>query len=221
MSSGPVFSYDEVKVAGGGAIKGKVTYNGTVPMRKVVPTKDTEVCGGVRDLPLIKVGKDRAVAEAVVYLKDVKKGKSWKKGGKYELDNKKCSFEPRVQAVPEGAKISVVNTDPVLHNTHSFLDNKTVFNVALPIKGMSLDKPMRKSGLVRVDCDVHGWMRAWIYVADNPYYAVTGADGMYSIDDIPQGDYTLVIWQEETGVMEKQVSIKAGKTITMDVELRK
>src|SRR5262245_2438313 len=74
-------AYEAVSVTDGGSIKGKVVFNGTVPpKRKVVPTKDREVCGsGVREVDQIQVGGDKSVAEAVVYLKQVEKGKAWPK----------------------------------------------------------------------------------------------------------------------------------------------
>ena len=75
----------------------------------------------------------------------------------------------------------------------------TVFNVALPNKGQRIERPLKKAGLVRVECDAHGWMLAWIYVAENPYYAVTSKDGRFTITDVPPGSYTLVAWQEYTG----------------------
>ena len=223
LFSFPSWSYQEEKVSGGGAVKGKVVYNGTVPMRKIVPTKDTEVCGGVHDIPLIVVGGDKGVKDAVVYLKDVQKGKAWQKATAREpvLDNNKCRFEPRVQVVPLGSKIEILNSDPVLHNTHGFLDKKTIFNVAMPLQGMKVKKPLRKAGLLRIDCDSHGWMRGWIYVADNPYYALTAADGTFEISDIPPGDYNMVVWQEETGAVEKQITVKSKETVTLNIELKK
>ena len=83
--------------------------------------------------------------------------------------------------------LDIVNSDPVLHNTHGFLDKLTVFNVALPNQGQRIKRPLRKSGLVRVECDAHGWMLGWIFVAENPYYAMTGKDGSFTIKDVPPG----------------------------------
>lgn len=223
-AASPLRAYEQIAVAKGGSLQGTVTFNGEVPMRKIVPTKDTEICGAIRDVPLIKVGAGNGVAETVVYLKDVSQGKNWQKPKPAipVLDNKSCIFEPHVQIVATGSDLSILNSDPVLHNTHGFLDKRTVFNVALPLQGMKVNKPLRKSGVMRVECDAHGWMRAWVYVAENPYYALTDDKGAFTITDIPAGDYTLVVWQEETGTMEKPVSIKPGQTTTLDhLELMK
>ncbi len=217
-----VQSYEEGAVSGGGTIKGKVIFNGNVPMRKIIPTKDPEVCGGIRDEPQVVVGPDKGVQQTIVYLKDVQKGKRWEKPQKTPvLDNHNCRFEPHVQVIPAGMNVAIHNSDPVLHNTHGFLIKATVFNIAMPKQGMQVEKPLKKPGIVRVECDSHGWMLAWIYAADNPYYAVTGKDGTFIISDVPPGNYTMVIWQEYTGSMEIPVTVKAKETVTVPIEIKK
>lgn len=216
------WSYEETQVVSGGAIKGKVTYAGSVPMRKVIPTKDQEICGGVRDVPQIILGPENSVAEAIVYLKDVQKGKRWDKPKKKPtITNRKCNFEPHVQVMKAGTNLTIHNSDPVLHNTHGFLIKATVFNVAMPKQDMSVERPIRKPGIIRVECDAHGWMLGWVYAAENPYYAMTGKDGTFSITDVPPGNYTLVVWQEHTGAVEMPVVVKAKETTSVPVALKK
>jgi Polysaccharide lyase family 4, domain II len=216
------WSYEEMQVANGGAIKGKVTYTGLVPTRKIIPTKDQEVCGGIRDEQQVIVGPDSGVMDAIVYLKEVPKGKRWDKPKKTPtINNRKCNFEPHVQVMPAGMNLAILNSDPVLHNTHGFLIKATVFNVAMPKQGMRVERPIKKPGIVRVECDAHGWMLAWIYAADNPYYAMTGRDGSFTINDVPPGDYTMVVWQEYTGSMDVPVTVKAKETATVPVEIKK
>jgi Polysaccharide lyase family 4, domain II len=219
----PVDAYDAVQVTDGGTIQGKVSFPGTPPAKKkVIPTKDREACGSSpRDVDQILVGPDKTVQDAVVYLQKVDKGKAWEKPGKPpEINNVKCDFNPHVQVMPAG-DLDIVNSDPVLHNTHGFLDKLTVFNVALPNEGQRIKRPLRKSGLVRVECDAHGWMLGWILVAENPYYAMTGKDGSFTIKDVPPGAYTLVVWQEFTGPVEVPVTVKAKEVVSVPVELKK
>lgn len=215
-------AYEETTVSDGGAIKGTVVYNGAVPMRKIIPTKDQEVCGGVRDEPQIIVGPGNKVMGAIAYLKDVPKGRKWERPKKAsELVNDNCRFVPHVQVIPAGMNVAIVNSDPVLHNTHGFLIKTTVFNVAMPKTGMRVERPLHKPGIVRVECDSHGWMLAWIYVADNPYYMMTGKDGTFTIGDVPPGNHTLVVWQEQAGTKEIAVTVKPRETVTMPtIELR-
>jgi hypothetical protein len=219
----PAHAYEVVAVSDGGTIKGKVVYAGAPPgKKKVIPTKDKEACGsGVREVDQILLGPDKAVQEAIVYLKSVEKGKAWEKAAKTPaIDNVKCDFTPHVQVIPAG-DLEIVNSDPVLHNTHGFLGKLTVFNVALPNQGQRIKRPLKKPGMVRVECDAHGWMLGWIYVAENPYYALSAKDGTFTLANVPPGSYTLVAWQEYTGAVEIPVTVKAKDTAAVTVELKK
>jgi plastocyanin len=217
----PALGYDVVAVSGGGRIEGKVSFLGNVPVKKVIPTKDREVCGGARDEAQVRVSADKGVQDAVVYLKAVEKGKAWGPMDKTPvLDQDKCIFKPAVQVVRPG-KIDIVNSDPVLHNTHGFYGQRTAFNLALPDKGMKISSDLPRPGLVRVECDAHGWMLAHVYVADSPYYALTGSDGSFSITDVPPGSYTLVATQHYTGDTEVAVTVKGGDTARLNIELKK
>ena len=215
--------YQEGEVSEGGAIRGSVVYHGPVKTRTVLPTKDKKVCGRIRKEPLIVVGDGGAVKDSVVFLKDVAAGKPWPAmsgGARPVLDQKDCKFKPHVQVARRG-KIDIVNSDPVLHNTHGYYGKRTAFNVALPIQGGKVTKILRSAGDVRVDCDAHGWMLAWIYVVDNPYFAQTGEDGMFSIDGVPPGEYTLAVWQEELGLTEMPIVVAADETTEVSVELKR
>lgn len=214
-------AYEVVAVSGGGRIEGKVSFLGNVPVKKIIPTKDKEVCGGVRDEPQVRLGADKTVQDAVVYLKEVPKGKAWGAPDKVPvLDQEKCIFRPSVQVVRAG-KIDIVNSDPVLHNTHGFYGQRTAFNLALPNQGMKITSDLARPGLVRVECDAHGWMLAHVYVADSPYYALTAADGSFSIADVPPGNYTLVATQHYTGDTEMPITVKGGETAKLAIELKK
>ena len=210
--------YVEEDVADGGTVQGKITYTGAVKMRTVLPTKDKEVCGKPRKVPNVVVGEGGAVQDSVVFLKDVAKGKAWPDMQKPVINNIDCIFDPHVQVTKRG-KVDILNSDPVLHNTHGYYGKATAFNVALPFEGAKVSKILKRTGDVRTDCDAHGWMLGWLYVVDNPYFMQTGADGMFSISDVPPGDYTLVVWQEAVGEIEHSVSVAAGATTEVMIDL--
>jgi hypothetical protein len=79
---------------------------------------------------------------------------------------------------------------------------------------------LSRPGLVRVECDAHGWMLAHIYVAASPYYALTSKDGSFSIGEVPPGSYTLVVSQDYLGDSERPVTVKSGETVTLSIELK-
>jgi hypothetical protein len=221
MMFAPAHSYEAVPVTGGGTIEGTVVYRGKVPTKTVIPTKDLEVCGTPREEPVIKVGPNQAVESAVVYLADVAKGKAWPAPAKKpEIDNLKCRFVPEVQVIRAGP-LDVVNSDPMLHNTHGYYGKRTAFNLALPNKDQRISVELPRPGLVRIDCDAHGWMEGWIQVVDNPYYAITGADGKFTITDVPPGNYKLVAMQPFIGPIEQPVTAVASKPTSLTIELKK
>jgi hypothetical protein len=212
-------AYEEGPVENGGTINGKVTYSGRVPTRIILPTKNQEVCGQMREEPEVVVGPDGGVQDSVVYLEGVEQGKAWPAEAQAPiLDNKDCRFQPNVQAIPGGA-LGVHNSDPMLHNTHGFYGRRTAFNIALPNQGQTIDVDLERTGQVRIECDAHGWMLGWVYVVDNPYYAVTGEDGTFEITDVPPGEYTLIANQAFTGPVEVEVTVESGATVELPVEL--
>ena len=222
--SKPVFlsKYQESGVTGGGTVQGKVVYNGSIKKKTVLPTKDKRVCGKVRKEPLILVGDGGAVKDSVVYLKGIESGKPWPEmlTRVPVLDQEGCKFHPHVQVARQGS-LDIINSDPVLHNTHGYYGKRTAFNVALPEKDQKVTKVLKQPGTVKVDCDAHGWMLGWVHVVDNPYFFQTGDDGTFSITDVPPGDYTLAAWQEWLGEIEIPVTVRAGETTELAIDLTK
>jgi hypothetical protein len=218
----PAQAYEEAEVSGGGTIKGKVVYKGEVPTRTILPTKNLDVCGYLQgEQPEVMLGPDGGVQDSIVYLEEVERGKAWPAETKAPvLDNKQCRFQPHIQAIPAG-KLSVHNSDPMLHNTHGFYGRRTAFNIALPNQNQNIDVDLERDGQVRIECDAHGWMLGWVYVIENPYYALTGKDGTFEITDVPPGEYTLIANQAYTGPVEVDVTVESGKTAEVPVELIK
>ena len=206
-------------VTGGGVVSGQVLFHGAVPSRQIIPNKDIETCGGPREDALLEVGPDKGVRNTLVYVADVTAGKAWPaQAGVPQLVNRGCRFEPDIQVVRPG-QIAIVNKDPVLHNTHGYYGRRTAFNTALPNQNQSITAELLKTGTVRVDCDAHGWMEGWVFVRDNPYFAVTGPDGKFSITDVPPGTYKVVVLQPYSKLVEQTVTVSADKPAELSVEL--
>jgi hypothetical protein len=134
------------------------------------------------------------------------------------MDQKQCAFTPRVVMVPIGGTVEFLNNDRLLHNLHSFSIENRTFNRAQP-KGRTIPIEFRKKEIVRVDCDLHPWMRAWVVVADSPFYAVTNELGEFVPDRVPPGQYVLQFWQELLGTTTKNVSVTDQGITTVVVEM--
>ena len=215
-------SYEVVQVTNGGTVDGVVTLAGQPPaLAPIKVTKNQDYCGATIANPVYAVGKNGALQNVVVYLKDVTKGKALS-GETIALVNDKCMFSARVQGASVGQQIKISSNDPILHNTHPQNNdtNRTIYNIALPFKGFSVTKPLPATPqLIRVKCDAHEWMRAWIWEFDHPYFATTGDDGHFTIRDVPPGTYTLVAWHEAAGEKSVSVQVPAGQSVTTHLEL--
>jgi plastocyanin len=215
-------AYEAITVSDGGTIKGKVVYTAAPPAaRKIVHTKDHEVCGsGVRDVDQITIASDKVVQDAVVYLKNVGRGKAWPSPNTtVVVRNHACEFTPYVQVVPVGAPVDLVNGDPVFHNMQAFRDKSSLFNLGLIKNSKKVWQGFDQPGIVRLECSAHGWMRGWLYVTDSPYYAITPKDGTFTIGDVPPGHYTLVAWHSFSGATETPVTVTAKNTMTLTPDL--
>jgi hypothetical protein len=217
-------SYTVVPVSNGGTIQGVIKLSGTTPTEApIVVTKNQDYCGDTIPSQVYVVGKDGGVQNVEVFLKDITKGKALSTDPvAISLVNTHCMFKPRMQGATVGQQITISSEDPVLHNTHpqNAETNATIYNIALPYKGFSVTKPLPATPqLIKVKCDAHEWMHAWIWEFDHPYFATTGEDGKFTIKDVPPGTYTLVAWQEAAGEKSMSVTVAPGKTVTADIQL--
>lgn len=203
-------AYEVVEVTDGGSIAGVVTTQAAASTGTLPVTQDNSACGDTVPVEEIVVSGGK-LANAVVYLDGIAAGAALKKAPAV-LDQKQCRYVPHVQAMDKGAVLTTVNSDAVLHNTHSYLGGtRTVFNLALPDQGQRVDSTMRRAGMVTVGCDAgHDWMSAYIHVSEHPYYAVTGADGAFRLEQVPPGTHKLTVWHEKLGTKSVEVTVTAG-----------
>ncbi len=190
-------TYEAVDVKDGGTLSGVVRFAGPPPkLAPLAVNKNREVCGEEKPSEALMVGADGGVRGSVVLVEGVTRGK--KPTGDVVLDNHRCLFVSHVTALAAGDKTRVKNSDPILHNTHGFMGKPTVFNLALPNKDQMVDitRRLSKPGVIRVLCDAHPHMFAWVVVHDSPYVAVTDDRGAFKIDSIPPGTYKVTMWHE-------------------------
>lgn len=118
-------------------------------------------------------------------------------------------FRPRVIVVPAGSTVNFPNLDPFNHNVFS-VNEPNAFDLGLYGRGETRDKRFARAGLVRVFCNIHPRMTGFVVVRDNGWYAQPGADGSFTIPNIPAGQYTLKVWHERAPELTQQITVPAG-----------
>jgi plastocyanin len=204
----PALAYEGGAVEGGVTLAGTVKYAGAPAAAELhtIPA-DEQFCGGKQiKKEEIQLSAASGLANVVVYIDTIEAGKAATPGS-VTLDNADCRYEPHVVATLVGSTVDVTNSDPILHNTHAKGPVGNSFNVALPNQGQVIPQKMRQPGLMKVGCDVHAWMSAYLAVFSHPYFAVTDADGRFSMLEVPPGDYTLVYWHEKLGRRTQDVKV--------------
>ena len=194
-----------------------MSFAGEVPEpRKIQVTKDEDICGvAAGEVQDVLVDEDGGLADVVVEIFGVKGDAEWDEPeGGYVIHQKDCRFEPHVMVAYDGAKLTIFNDDPVEHNI-----NTGEWNIVQAPSKEPIDQSISYGGqaYVRVTCNIHNWMEAWVYVARSPYYAKTGADGGFAITGVPPGDYRVIATHPTLGNERLRVSIEAGESVAQDV----
>lgn len=157
-------------------------------------------CGmGTKRNETLVTGADGGVANAVVFLDRVYRGKPASALPPARVDQRDCVFRPHVGLALCGAPITLANADTVLHNVHAttVVGWYPLFNVGMPAGAGEQQVSIGVPGPVSLKCDAgHVWMRAYVYAVPNPYAAVTADTGAFAIDGIPPGRHTLRVWHE-------------------------
>lgn len=133
------------------------------------------------------------------------------------IDQSACLYRPRVVGVRAGQALQVRNSDDGLHNVHGISTDRDGFNVSQPMRGMVNTFHPRDPGILRLKCDVHTWMVAFVGVVNHPYFAVTSADGAFAIHDIPEGTYEVRAWHEQLGTIASQVRIDSSHEANLEL----
>lgn len=206
--------------AWGGTLRGTVRFTGAaVEQQKLPVTVDHHVCGKEKDAEDLVLSPEKGLRNVVVSLQPPPPGaKGPVVPPVVQMDQQQCVFVPRVVVVPVGGTVEFLNTDRLLHNLHSVSTANPIFNRTQP-RGRTIPLVLKKPEIIRVDCDLHPWMRAWVVVAEHPFYAVTNDQGEFSLDNVPPGEYTLQLWHESLGAMTMTVTVKDEAITTVTAEM--
>ncbi len=211
----------------GGKIEGRIFFKGTPPEpEKIRVSKDPQICGNSKlSEEFVVSTENKGLKNVVILLEGV--------GEKPEataitIEQSDCVYVPHVQVATSGANLTLTNKDRTLHNVHGYLlrdeARGTMFNIAQPASKdpaspMSTQRRLRRPGVYQIECDVHPWMLSYVVVHDNQFYATSDESGHYSISGVPAGTYTVRIWHEGLGTVEKTVTVSEGQTATLDLPI--
>jgi plastocyanin len=204
-----------------GKVSGKATFSGTPPAAAKLKMDADPVCaaahpGGATAEDLV-VGDGGGLQNVFVYVKEVP-GNFPAKAEPAVIDQKGCLYTPRVVGLQTGQPLKFLNSDPTLHNVHGMPKNNPGWNFAMPkfVKQKETKDLTKPEVMVAVKCDVHPWMAGYVGVLPHPFFAVTKADGSYTIEGLPPGEYEIIAWQEKLGQQTSKVKVDAGGAATAD-----
>jgi plastocyanin len=169
----------------------------------LAPARAGDVIGSVRG------ANGRPLQDVVVFVKGVRAGTPPRQAR--VLDQKHRTFIPHIMVVQLGTTVLFPNHDTVFHNVFSYREAKR-FDLGLypvgAVRRVLFDEP----GLVRIFCNIHSNMSAYIWVVENPYFDQTGRDGAFRLQNVPPGTYTVVFWHPKAGELTRQIRVGAGET---------
>lgn len=219
-----------LQVCAAADITGKVKLKGTPKPEMTIDLASSpdKFCGKAHEGAVTTrhyvVGPDHGLANVFVYIKEGAP-KAAPTGPQPVLDQKGCMYEPYVLGVVTGQKFKVHNSDATMHNVHATPRNPAnkEFNFAQPVAGQENEKSFdAPEVLVRMMCNVHGWMFAYIGVVDHPYFSVSEKDGSFKISGLPAGTYTVEAFHQKIGpkgAKTQQITVADGDKKTVDFEL--
>jgi hypothetical protein len=198
-----------------GEVRGVVRYRESRPAAaSLETTKDRAACGeAVADETLV-VAEGGGLANVVVR---IAASGAPAVAREVTLDQRRCRFVPHVLAVPQGSSLVLLNGDPILHGVHGTAGLATAFNVPMPARDARKTKPLARPGPVRVGCDVHDWMSAWVFVVDGPFFGVSDASGAFEVAAVPPGEHAVVAWHERLGERVARIVVPATGPTTLEI----
>ena len=199
------------------SISGAVTYDGPAPERRAVEMRRDPKCvalhGEEKVLDEHTLVNDAGQLQNVfVYVKTVEKGEFPVPEEPAVLDQKGCMYQPRVLGIRVGQTLHIKNSDALTHNVRSYARRNRAFNIGQPGPGTREKKFRRPETAVKVQCDIHPWMAAYLFVMEHPFFAVSDESGSFKISGLAPGKHTLVAWHETLGKQQAEIDVTDGAT---------
>jgi plastocyanin len=206
-----------------GTIEGHVRLTGPAPANPIIRMGADPMCGRMnarkrQDQQIVVRAADGGLANVFVDLQGTFPATPVS-SEQVKIDQRGCIYTPRVVGARVGQTLVITNSDSVLHNLHSISSKGNDFNVSQPQAGMVFNVTLKnEETMLRVKCDVHGWMTSYVGVVTHPYFAVSATTGSFTIANVPAGKQTIRAWHELYGRLMQSVDVKPGATTTVEFE---
>jgi plastocyanin len=195
------------------SITGKVTLDGAPPASKPIDMSAEPYCEKLATTPAfpqqVVTGADGGLANVVVYVKDFP--------AEYMVDappaaatlsQRGCMYDPHIVALRTGQPLEIKNEDQATHNILAMPNQNPKWNRSETPGAAPIDETFTVPELaIPLRCNVHPWMKSFVFVFSHPYYAVTGRDGQFELKNLPPGTYTIGAWQEKLGAQAATVTV--------------
>jgi plastocyanin len=220
-ASAPASAATPIDPATVASVSGTVKFDGPAPRAAKIDMSQDANCAGSNTAENVVVA-DGKLANVFIYVKDGLGSRTFDvPKDAVTLTQSGCKYKPHVLGVMAGQTIKIVNADPTTHNIHPTPKNNRDWNESQAPQAAPLEKTFaREEILLPVQCNQHPWMRMFVNVVKNPFYAVSGPDGKFEIAGLPPGDYTIAFVQEKLGEQDQKVTLAAKDSKTVDVTFK-
>jgi plastocyanin len=202
--------------ASGAAATG--TIRGRIDVRRTTQTLERRPNVSGVGAPAHAIALD--ALRSVVYLEAAPRGAFEQvEPGRAVMDQRNETFSPHVLAITTGTVVDFPNSDRIYHNVFS-LSKTRAFDLGRYAVGRSKSVRFDRPGIVRVFCEIHSHMSAFILVFSHPFFTMTDNEGRYRLDNIPPGTYTVVAWHEGDASDPTTVTVPGGATTELDLPVR-
>jgi len=207
----------------GATVTGKVKFTGTKPaMPKIDMSEEPKCKAKYTAAPptdeAVVVNANGTLDNVFVYVKSGLPAsyKAPAPAGPVTLDQDGCRYHPHVFGILVGQPLAIKNSDGILHNIKAKGTKNRPFNISQPAVMTSDRTFSAPEVMVPLECNVHGWMHAWLGVLPHPFFGVSGSDGSFTIKGLPPGTYTIEAWHEKYGTQTATVTVAGSETKTAD-----
>jgi hypothetical protein len=210
------------------AVVAPATISGTVSFKSALAATPPVSTGADSSSCTATVVEETAVpagaaAGVVVWLEGVRSGKPLGMERRVELESMNCKLTPRMQAAVTGSAVNIIGHDEFRQHLRFVAGGETEPRATILLGGgeqvIPTELPFKTAGMVAVRDAGHAWTHAWLAVFDHPYYAITGANGAFTIDGVPPGKYTLKAWHDRSAVASQSVDVGANGAVKVDLTL--